>query len=68
MKILSWSVRGACQKRFKNQLNVLFKIHNLDIIVLMATKVSSNRGKNIDQLLKRPIFVEILPQGLPGGI
>lgn len=59
MRKLSWNVRGAGRKVFKNQIKELTQIHNSDIIILTETNVSSNKGQTIIQNITLPNYVKI---------
>lgn len=43
MRILSWNVRVAGQKDFKQELKALIQSHDPDILILMKTRI--NVGK-----------------------
>lgn len=63
IRILSWNARGASRKGFKTKIKKLRKIHNLDIISSMETKVNSNKAQTIIQSISMPNYVEILTDG-----
>lgn len=63
MRILSWKISRAGQRGFKNQITELIKFYKLDIVILMKTKVYSNKVQSIIQTISMPNYVEIHREG-----
>lgn len=68
MKILSWNIREAGRKDFKQQVRELIKNYNLDILFFMKTKVNSVRARVIIISTSYPNFPEVPPEGLSGEL
>lgn len=66
LKILSWNMGVGCGG-FKAQLKDM-KMHNLDIIILMETKLNSSRTQQLIHSLHISNFIEISPRGFSGGL
>lgn len=43
VKLLSWHVRGAGRKGFKNQIRIILNSYDLDIVIIMEIKISIDR-------------------------
>lgn len=47
MRIISWNTRGIGQQVFKHQVKDFLSIHNPDIIIVMETRVNTNKTRKI---------------------
>lgn len=68
MRILSWNIRGTGRNSFLANIRHLISKYNLDILVLMETRVYSNRAQRIIRSINLLNFVEIQPEGFSCGI
>lgn len=68
MKKLNQNIRGAGHGGLKTQLRNLLKVHNPDIILLMETRINSNRDQQIIQSLNKTNHVDISPEEFLGDL
>lgn len=70
MKIFSCNFRGASRRGVIYQVREFINDYHPDIIVLLETKMNSNRAKSIIQnfSLYFPFFIEIPLVGFTGGL
>lgn len=59
---------GAKQNNCKNQLRLLMKSHDPDILILVETKINSDRDLSVICSLKIPNFKNIPSEVFSGGI
>lgn len=59
MKIISWNIWGVGYGGFKTLIKDLINIYNLDITILMETRVTSKRAQEIINKRTVPSSIEI---------
>lgn len=64
MRILSRNISGVGRKGFKDQLRELIRNHNPDIIILMETKVTSEKAQTIIKNITFPNYTDVPPEGI----
>lgn len=57
MRVISWNIKGRGSGSFKPHLTYLLAECNPDIIILMETKVNSNRAEQVIQTLEVPNYI-----------
>lgn len=68
MKILSWNIRDAGRTGFKAQLVEIARSTKPDLILLLETKVHTDKASKIIKSLSYENSIEIPTEGLSGGI
>lgn len=68
MKILSWNIRDAGRTGFKAQLVEIARSTKPDLILLLETKVHTDKASKIIKPLSYENSIEIPTEGLSGGI
>lgn len=59
MKVISWNVRVAGHGGFKSQFRDLLEAQDLDIFILMETKVNSNQAQQVIESLNISNYVNL---------
>lgn len=68
MKVISWNCRGAGSSPFCRNVHKLIFDYKLDILILLETRVPSNRAVQVSNFGNFEEFVCVEAKGYSGGI